>query len=341
MKTIEAPTTVAALRRRAARREAGVVAVLAVTALALGVVGLTYGKASVTPAEVLAAITGRADAMTGFVILELRLPRLIAAVVAGACLAVSGALFQSVLRNPLVSPDIIGVTQSAATTGAVALLAFGLGGLALTGTVIGGTLLAAVLLYVLAWRDGSGYRLVLVGIGVAAVSAGLVSYVLTRSEVQDAQKVYAWISGSLARAEWETLVPLLLGAAPLFLITLPLARRLTVLQLGDDTAGALGVHVRRSRLGLLAVAVCLAAVAVGVVGPISFVALVSAPIARRVVGAGAPALSASALVGAVILLASDLVAQFAVPGLTLPAGVVTGVVGAPYLLWLILRSRSA
>ncbi|MEV7013147.1 iron chelate uptake ABC transporter family permease subunit [Streptosporangium sp. NPDC051022] len=331
------PVLTGRLRRRARLREARITATLVIVIAALAVCGLALGKASVSPPDVLAAVLGRADAMTRFVIMELRMPRMLVALLAGACLGLSGALLQSILRNPLASPDVIGITQSAGATGVIGLIAFGLSGLLLTGVVLGGALAATAAIYLLSWRR-AGHRLVIVGIAVSALCSGVVSYVLTRGDVRDAQEALVWINGSLGRAGWDTSLTLAVCGAVLVPAALAGGRRLPVLELGDDPATALGVRVGRTRTLLLGIAATLAATAVAIVGPVPFVALVSAPVARRVTGTGSAALLPSALIGAALLLASDLVAQFAVPDVPLPAGVVTGVVGAPYLLWLLVRS---
>ncbi|SDG28774.1 iron complex transport system permease protein [Sinosporangium album] len=327
-----------AQRRRAVRRASAVSAGCAVLLAGLAALGLTLGKASVTLPEVIDVVLGRADTFAQFVVIELRLPRILTAVLAGACLGLAGAVFQSTMRNPLASPDIIGITHSASAAGVLALMVFGLSGLALTGLALAGGLAGAALIYVIAWRGrGSRQRLVLVGIGVAAISAGISSYLLTTTDVLEATQLLVWLNGSLARADWATLIPLAVCTALLLPPALALARRMSVLELGDEPATGLGVAVERSRLWLLAAAVGLASAAVAVVGPVPFVALVSAPIARRLAGPGSLTLVPSALIGAVLLLGADFAAQFAWPGVLLPAGVVTGVVGGPYLLWLLLR----
>ncbi len=327
-------------RRRRNGRAVRVAVALAVLVVLVSIVSLTLGDAGVAPEDVLAALVGRADRLTSFVILELRLPRLIAGALVGACLGLSGALVQSVARNPLASPDIIGITASASAAGSVALVWFGITGLALSGAVLGGTLVAALLIYLLAWRGGvSGYRFVLVGIGFAAVCAGLVSYVLTRADLRDVQQALVWITGSINSVDTVSLVVLGIATAVLLPCALLLARPLAALGLGDDVAAGIGVRPERTRFLVIGVAVALAAVAVSVAGPVSFVAFLSAPIARRLVGRGSLALVSSALVGALVLVVSDIVAQFAVPGVSFPVGVVTGIVGAPYLLWLLARTN--
>lgn len=335
-----AASAVAIERRRRRARAVRVSVVLAALMLVVSAVSLTFGAAGVAPLDVLAALVGRADRLTSFVILDLRLPRLLAAVLVGACLGLSGALFQSVARNPLASPDIIGVTTAAGAAGAVALVWLGITGLALTGVVLAGTLLAAVLIYLLAWRNGvSGYRFVLVGIGFAAICAGLVSYVLTRADLQDVQQALVWITGSLNSVDDVSLSVLAVSAVVLVPAALLVGRPLAALGLGDDIAAGIGVRPERTRILSIAVGVALAAVAVSVAGPIAFVALLAAPVARRLVGRGALALVPAALVGALVLVVSDVVAQFAVPGVVFPVGVVTGIVGAPYLLWQLTRTN--
>ncbi|GII91558.1 FecCD family ABC transporter permease [Sinosporangium siamense] len=325
-------------RRRATLRDTTISVVLFSLTAALMVYGMGLGKAAVTLPEVVDVVLGRADNVARFVVFELRLPRILTAVVAGLCLGLSGAIFQSTMRNPLASPDIIGINQSAGAAGVLALVVFGLSGLPFMLIVLAGGLGGALLVYLIAWRGkGATQRLILVGIGMAAVFTGITSYLLTVTDLLEATQLFVWINGGLGRADWAVLVPLLICAALLLPLTVALARRLAILELGDEPAAGLGVPVDRSRLWLLAAAVGLGASAVAVVGPLPFVALVSAPIARRIAGPGSPALLPSALIGAVLLLSSDLAAQFAIPGVLLPAGVVTGVVGGPYLLWLLVR----
>lgn len=327
-------------RRSRASRVVTVSVVLAVLILLVSAVSLSLGAAAVAPGDILAALVGRADRLTQFVILDLRLPRLLAAVLIGGCLGLSGALIQSIARNPLASPDIIGITASASATGSIALVWFGLTGLALSGVVVAGTLIAALFIYLLAWRGGiSGYRFVLIGIGFAAVAGGIVSYVLTTAALTDVQEALVWLTGSINSVDPVALAVLGVSTVVLVPCALLLSRPLAALGLGDDTAAAVGVRVERTRLLVVLVGVALAAVAVSVGGPIAFVAFLAAPIARRLVGHGSLALVPSALVGALVLVVSDIVAQFAVPDVAFPVGVVTGVVGAPYLLWLLTRTN--
>lgn len=332
----------AGARRTRRSRQVRVGVVLGVLVVLACAVSLCVGPAHVGPLDVARALVGQADPVARFVIWDLRLPRLVTAVLVGGCLALSGAVFQSVVRNPLASPDLVGITAAASATGAVAIVWFGLTGLALSGVVLAGAVAAAVVIFLLAWRSGmSGYRFVLVGVGVAALGTALTSYVMTRSSITDVRTVLVWLTGSLDQAGGTSLLVLAVSAAVLVPLVLAQSGRLATLELGDDAAAALGVRVELARGLVVLTAVGLAAVAVAAAGPITFVALVSAPIARRLVASGAPALVASALVGALVVVLSDLVAQFAVPGTTFPVGVVTGIVGAPYLLWLLARTNRA
>jgi iron complex transport system permease protein len=322
------------------RRTAVVCGILALVVAALFVVALLLGEAGLSPAEVFAALTGRADRITAYVVLELRLPRATAAAVVGACLGVSGAVFQSVVRNPLASPDIVGITAGAGFAGVLAVLVFHASGLALSFAAIAGGLIAAIAVAVLTWRRGiHGLRLVLIGIGVAALATALTSYLLTSVDVREAGVAYTWLVGSLSGVTWPIVAITLVLAVLGFAALASQSRALRALELGDATATALGFRVERSRIVVLLIAVVLAAIAVGASGPIGFVALMAPQIARRLVGRTSVSLVASAATGAALVSAADLLAQYLVPGSSFPVGVVTGVIGAPYLAWLLARSN--
>ncbi|MFI6815538.1 FecCD family ABC transporter permease [Nonomuraea sp. NPDC050328] len=284
-----------------------------------------------------------------FVVMELRLPRALTGALVGAALAMSGAIIQSIARNPLASPEILGVTTGASVTvvagmvvtgstygGASGLLmALGIPVLALAGGLIG-----AIVVYALAWRRGlDGYRLVLVGIGVAAVFTNVKYWLMTVGDVNDTTRAMVWISGSLNGRGWEHVVPVGLALLLLIPLTLAGARILDVLRFTDDTAVALGVRLNRSRGLMILSAVLLAAVATASAGPIAFVALPSPQIAMRLVGSGRPPLVTSAVVGSVLVAGADLVARTAFSPLELPVGIVTAVLGAPYLIYLLVRMR--
>lgn len=323
-----------------ARRELIVLGVLLVMLVALVLTGLGVGEIPLSPAQVAAAAFGHGDAIADFVIGQLRGPRVFGAVFVGAALGVAGAIVQSVVRNPIASPDVIGITSGASAAGITAIVLFGASGIVLFGTVLIGAVVVSLVVAALSWQRGiTGNRVVLVGIGVAAICVAVTGWMLTSGTVTQAGTALLWLSGSLNAVDRDLVG--VLGVAFVVLMALALVQspRLTVLALGDEVASALGLRPDRAKVLLLLTAVALTAGAVATAGPVSFVALMSAPIARRVVGGGRVALAPAAAVGAVVTLASDLVAQFAIPGTALPVGVVTGVVGAPYLLWLLARGR--
>lgn len=322
------------------RRELVVLGSVLVVLVALVLVGLGVGEIPLAPGQVVAALVGHGDTVSDFVIGQLRGPRTLAALLVGASLGVAGAIVQSVVRNPIASPDVIGVTAGASTSGLTAIVLFGASGAALFTTVVVGALVVAAVIGALAWRRGiTGNRVVLVGIGVAAMALSVTGWLLTSGSVQQAGTALLWLSGSLNAVDSGVVGLLGIAFVVLMVAALVQSPRLTVLTLGDDVASALGLRPDRAKVLLLVTAVCLTAGAVATAGPVAFVALMAAPIARRLVGGGRIALGPAAAVGAAITLASDLVAQFAIPGTALPVGVVTGVVGAPYLLWLLARGR--
>lgn len=273
-----------------------------------------------------------------FIIGSLRLPRVITGVLVGASLGTSGAIFQSLARNPLASPDVIGFTPGAAL-GAVFTLALWPGStvrMAL-GAVIGGMATAGAV-YLLAWRRGVRiYRLVLIGIGMGFVVRAGVEYLIIRSEVSDLSRAAVWLTGSLSGRTWENVAIVGMALAVLGPLAVALEDRLDVLSLGDDMAMALGISVNRLKLALVSTGVGLAALAVAGAGPILFVALMAGPIARRLVRTAGAGIVPAALVGALLVVAADLAGRRLAAPIELPVGVFTAMLGAPYLLWLLVR----
>jgi iron complex transport system permease protein len=328
------------LSTRVDLRALWVLAALALAILAAVVTGLSIGDYPIGPVEVAKAIFGEGSEGAEFVVFGLRLPRVLAALLVGAALALSGAIFQALAQNPLVAPDIIGVNSGAALA-AVAVIVLGGPFALLAPAAFAGALAAAVAIYLLAWRRGvSRYRLVLVGIGLNAVLWAGISYLLTRAEIWEVQRAYVWLVGSVYGSDWQEVGLIAAGLAVLVPGTLALARPLGALQLGDEVARALGTRVEGARLGLVVCAVALAALAVTVGGPVGFVAFVAPHIARRLVRAPGGAVLPTALAaGALLVLAADLVAQRAFAPASLPVGILTALVGAPYFLYLLTRAN--
>ena len=206
---------------------------------------------------------------------------------------------------------------------------------------LGGGAAVAALLYAVAWRGGmTGHRFVLAGIGVAYVCAAIVSYLLTRSEVQQAQTALLWLSGSLSQNTWPLVGVLAVALAVLVPLVALVARPLDLLLLGDEQAASLGLRPELVRVSVIVLGTALACAGTAAAGPVAFVAFVAAPVARRLLGDGGLGLLPAALVGVVLVVGADLVAQFLLPAdLSVPVGIVTGVVGGPYLIWLMSRSR--
>jgi iron complex transport system permease protein len=312
---------------------------LATALVALGgaLVAIATGDYPLPLGDVIATLLGGGDAGSAFIVETLRLPRALTALLVGAALGVAGAIFQSLTRNPLGSPDVIGFTYGSATGALVVLLMLdGSSGAAAAGAVASGFATAAVV-YALSARGGvHGYRLVVVGIAIGYALLSVNHYLMTRARLDDAMEAARWLAGSLNGRGWEHVQLTALALVVLLPAAALLARRLTMLELGDDAATALGVNVERSRLLLAAVGVTLTAVAVAATGPLAFVALMAPQIARQLCGGAAPGLVTSALTGAALLVLSDVAAQRILPR-DLPAGIVTGLVGGCYLAWLLSR----
>ncbi|MEH1163812.1 iron chelate uptake ABC transporter family permease subunit [Micromonospora sp. CPCC 205539] len=327
-------------RRRRAGRATAVTAALAVAVVALFVLTMMVGSFRIGAGEVIASVLHLSDnPSVDFVVRGLRLPTAASALAVGLALGASGTIFQQLLRNPLASPDFVGITSGAGLAAVTGIVVFQAAGLVISGFALGGAILAAVLMYVLAWRDGvSGYRFILIGIGVSVFFEGLVGYVLSRAQIFEARQAMHWLTGSVGQASTTELRLLVGGLIVLLPTAVLLQRPLRALELGDDAARSLGARTELSRAALLGTAVVLVALAVAVAGPIAFVALVAGPIANRLLGPATGGVLAAGLVGAALLLTADLVAVHLLPT-PLPTGVVTGAVGAPYLLWLLATSN--
>jgi len=331
---------VAALRRRRRRRLALVVAALGVLLVAAATLALTLGEASLAPGRALAALFGAGSDADVFVVHRLRLPRIETAVLAGASFGLAGAIFQTTLRNPLASPDILGIASGASLGAVTAMLVLGLTGLAVSGAAFVGALVVALLIWVFAWRQGlHSIRFVLVGVGFAYLCSSLLAWLLASVEIRAAQSALVWTVGSVADVRGTDLTTFAVAALVLVAAVAVASRWQGPLALGDDHARALGVPVDVARVASLLLAVGLVGVATSFVGPLAFVALVAPAIARRLLDDGGAALAVSVLTGAVLVLAADVVGQHLLFGVEAPTGIVTGLIGAPYLLWLLASDR--
>lgn len=318
---------------------------LRLVALMLGLLvigtGLTLitGPSMTTPMDLLRVLAGHDVPGASFAVLELRLPRATLSILTGMSFGLGGVIFQTLLRNPLASPDIIGISAGASAAAVFAIVVLGWSGPAVSITAVIAGLFVALLIYLLAWRDGvAGARLILIGIGLSAMLDSMIAYVLSRAPAWTMQDALRWLTGSVNGATLEEAAPVL--ASLVFFGGLLLVRRgnLEAMRLGDDTAMAVGVPLAREKVLVVMAAVGLIAVATAVSGPIAFVAFLSGPIAKRIAGPGRSPLIPAALVGALLVLVGDYVGQHLLTG-RYPVGVVTGALGAPYLIFLIIRSN--
>jgi iron complex transport system permease protein len=324
--------------RRAARRRTWVLALLLLTA-GLFAVSLMFGKTFYGPGDVLRVILGETVPGASFTVGELRLPRAVLGLLSGAAFGIAGVTFQTMLRNALAAPDVIGISAGASVAAVICLVVLSLSQTVTSVVAIVASLATALAIYGLSWSRGvADTRLILIGIAVAAVMDSVVSYVLLGAAAWDIQLALRWLTGSLNAATWGRVVPLAIACVVLVPVLLALARRLTVMQQGDDSATSLGVPVERTRLVVILAAVTLIAFATAASGPIAFVAFLAGPIAARLVGGGHSLLVPAALVGALLVLGGDLVGQYAF-GARYPVGVITGAVGAPYLIYLLVRTN--
>lgn len=328
-------------------RVLGVTVVAFVAAVVLLVAAVAVGSTAISPVTVVRALAGGGDPADHFIVVTLRLPRALTGALVGLALGVAGALTQTFTRNPLATPDILGVT-SGASVGAVAAIVLGGGGFSLGASVLGGTvpaaatagaLIASVLVYGLGLRGGvQSYRLVLVGIGVGATLDAVTSYLLVRAKITLATAASQWLVGSLSGTSWTSLWPLLVTTGVALPLALATSSSLSLGQLGDDVATGVGLAVQRHRLLVIALAVVLTAGAVAAAGPVGFVAFVVPQLAVRLCRTARPPLALSGLLGAALVLVADLAARTVFPW-EVPVGILTTVVGAPYLIWLLVRHR--
>jgi len=324
-------------RRRPARRARLVVAGLSVVLLGVFTARVLLGDFTITIPDFFRILFGEDIPGASFILMESKLPRAVLGVLVGSAFGVGGAIFQTTLRNPLASPDIIGVSLGASAAAVFAIVSFDQSGAGVAMAAIVGAVGVAALVRLVA-GPGAGYRLVLVGVGVAAALGSVIQYLFTRADVWDAQLVLRWMTGSVSGADWPTIRLLMLFLLVLAPVMVWLARSLGITELGDDAAAGLGVTPRRTD-ALLLLAVVLTAVAVAAGGPIAFVSFLAGPIARALNG-GRTTLLGAGLVGAIVVVAGDYVADYLLADINFPVGVVTGAFGAPFLFWLLARGRT-
>jgi iron complex transport system permease protein len=337
--TLAAIQRVTTLRRTHARRRLAVSVVLSALLLVAFCVTLMVGRSVVPPLDVVGVLLGQDMGGLNFTVGQLRLPRAVLSIVAGLSFGLGGAAFQTLLRNPLASPDIIGISTSASAAAVLAIVVFGLDGSGVAAFAVVASLAVALFIFAMSFRHGGfGARLILTGIGVAAICQSIIYYVLSKAPVWDAAEALRWLTGSVNGAAWGQITPAAVTLAICGPLLLAYNRNLELMRLGEDTAAALGVRIDRSRIVILVCAVALIAFATAAAGPVAFVAFLSGPIATRLSGQTGSVLVPAALVGALLVLICDFAGQYLL-GSRFPVGVVTGALGAPYLIYLIVRSH--
>ncbi|OAB44383.1 FecCD family ABC transporter permease [Paenibacillus glacialis] len=328
------------------KRTLWIIATLLVLCATLVVISTGIGSKYVSPLEVIQSIAGKGSSMNEVIIMKLRLPRILIAVLVGASLAVAGAVLQGIIRNPLASPDVTGITEGA-SLGTVLFVFFLSEKVSIQWAplaAIAGAFVVTALLYLLSWKNGaSPLRMILIGTGLSAAFKSISYMFIISGSFILANKSMIFMTGSIYGSSWEKDVSTLL---PWVLILLPLtwiqSRHVNVQALGDDVAASAGANVQLHRLILLLLSVALAGAAVAIGGAITFIGLMAPHIARKLVGSSfGGLLPVSALLGALILLISDLIARTIFAPLDIPAGVFTAAIGVPFFLYLLYRNRNA
>jgi iron complex transport system permease protein len=318
---------------------------LAAATFLLFCLSIGVGDFPIDLSRVIATIFGGGERVDEFVIMDLRMPRALAGLVVGIALGVSGAITQSIARNPLASPDILGITGGASAVSVFLVTVSGgasaaiVNAVGLSSAALAGGLGTGLLVYFLAWRRGiDGFRLILIGISVSAVMEAITTWLLVTADIRDVARAQAWLVGSLDSRSWDEVWVALWGSLVLLLVVSCVAFQFKPMHFGDEVAAGLGVRYSMVRAVLLLCAVLLAAVAVSAAGPVPFVALVAPQVAMRLARFPTPPMVASGLVGALLLIGADLVARTALP-VSLPVGVVTAAIGGPFLVYLLVRAN--
>lgn len=325
-------------RRQRGRRRVIAIAVLATLLVLLFATMLMLGNTIYPVADVVAVLMGEKIQGVSFAVGSVRLPRALTGLLAGIAFGIAGSTFQTMLRNPLASPDVIGITSGASAAAIFSLVMLGWsGGATLSLALVAGVVTAGVIYLAARGDESTGGRLILIGIGVGAMLDAVIAYLLLRATEWDVAEAVRWMTGSLNGSRMVEVPPLAISIVVLVPLVLLLSRNLQALELGDASATALGVRVDRTRLLLVLTAVALACFATATTGPIAFVAFLAGPIAARLVGPGTSLIVPAALMGGCLVLGADLIGQFAFDT-KFPVGVITGILGAPYLIYLLIRT---
>jgi iron complex transport system permease protein len=326
------------------RRVIPVFFVLLAVGFGVMVTSISYGEFDITAPDVLRTLFGieTADSRHELVVWTFRMPRILVAFMVGAALAVSGTILQGLTRNPLADPGILGVTSGASLAAVVTIVLLEASTVWLPLIAFGGGMVMAVLIFTLAWKGGTApIRLILVGVGLSALSGALINLILVFGDIFLVQQAAIWLAGSVYARDWGHVQAIAMWLVVLLPLAFLMARPLNILGLGDDLAAGLGLRVEVQRIMLLTVSVALAAVAVAVAGNVGFIGLVAPHITRRLVGPSHEGLlPSSALLGGVLLMGADLLGRWVIAPSELPVGIVAAILGAPYFAYLLYRTRN-
>lgn len=310
---------------------------LALITFTLCTLMLLLGNTNYSFDLVIKVLLGEEIKGASFAIATIRLPRMLAGLLVGLAFGIAGSTFQTILRNPLASPDVIGISAGSSVGAMICMLVLGLSGTIVSGVAVVSGLVVALFIYMVSKVGGfSGGKLILVGIGIQAMLNAVISFLLLKASQHDIPAAYRWLNGSLNGVQMESIPRIFIVVLVFGSLVISLGRHLKILELGEESAITLGLNTDKSRLMLILGSVLLVAFATSVTGPISFVAFLAGPIATKLVGHGSSYELPAGLVGAILVLGADLIGQFAF-STKFPVGVITGIVGAPYLLLLLVR----
>ncbi|KUP09439.1 iron ABC transporter [Bacillus coahuilensis p1.1.43] len=324
-------------RKKRIRRYVVVTSILALLAIALCCTMLMLGNTIYPIQDVIRVLLGEDVKGATFAVGTIRYPRMVAGLFAGFAFGVGGTVFQTMLRNPLANPNVIGITAGSSAAAVFCIIVLHASNTVVSFASVLGGLGTVFIIFLLSNRTAFSIgRLILIGIGIQAMLNAFISYLLLIGREHDIPTAMRWLSGSLNGAKMEQLTPFIITVLIFTPIILALGKRLEMLELGEQAATSLGIHTNQTRLLLIVSSVLMIAFATAATGPIAFIAFLAGPIARRLVGAGFSSILPAGLVGIILVLASDLIGQFAFTA-RYPVGVITGIVGAPYLLYLLIR----
>ncbi|MFD0673250.1 FecCD family ABC transporter permease [Cohnella sp. GCM10027633] len=332
--------TVAAImagRRQRRRRWIALTSVLAALALALCCAHLYLGNTHYPVKDIFRALIGEQVKGVSFAVNTVRLPRMLTGLFAGFAFGIAGSMFQTMLRNPLANPDVLGITEGSSAAAVFCILILHTSeSVVSVASVVAGLITASVIFLLAMGRTYSIGRIILVGIGIDAIMRAAISYLLMKGGQFDIPAAMRWLSGSLNGSKMDELPPLVLAVLILSPVVILLGKHLSLMELGEQAASSLGLNASQTRFVLVVCSVGIIAIATSTTGPIAFVALLAGPIARMLVGSGFSAILPAGLVGINLVLAADLIGQYAFVT-RYPVGVITGILGAPYLIFLLVR----